>query len=157
MYCISFLVVVGFFYFLLLSIFYHFVFHVYNVLFGETSFSTDNEIVIFIMLYKKQYIYLCLKQKNSIFLWAYTFFWSMPQFKKLQCSIFEIWWSTWKDIFMFDPEDRVFNSMKTYHIFMLKYILVWMKVWNKSANIKNNSNMCYMYLAYVYCKFKAHF
>ena len=40
------------------------VFHVYNILFGETSFCKDNKIVKFIILYTKQYIYLCLKQKR---------------------------------------------------------------------------------------------
>ena len=40
------------------------IFHVYNVLFVETSFSKDNKIVDFIILYTKQYIYLCLKQKK---------------------------------------------------------------------------------------------
>ena len=40
------------------------VFHVYNILFGETSLGKDNKIVNFIILCTKQYIYLCLKQKR---------------------------------------------------------------------------------------------
>ena len=40
------------------------VFHVYNVLFGETSFCKDNKIVNFIILHTKQYIYFSLKQKE---------------------------------------------------------------------------------------------
>ena len=40
------------------------IFHVHNVLFVETSFSKDNKIVDLIILYTKQYIYLCLKQKK---------------------------------------------------------------------------------------------
>ena len=40
------------------------VFHVYYVLFGETSFCKDNKIVNFIILHTKQYIYFSLKQKE---------------------------------------------------------------------------------------------
>ena len=51
------------------------VFHFYNALFGETSIGKDNKIANFIILYTKQDIYLCLKQKKlPIFLWAYIFF-----------------------------------------------------------------------------------
>ena len=77
------------------------VFHVYNILFGETSFCKDNKIVNFIILYTKQYI--CelihfLKFKYKIEKYA--------SIQKLQHSTFEKWWSTWKDMFISDQEGQ---------------------------------------------------
>ena len=89
------------------------VFHVYNILFGETSFSKDNKIVNFIILYTKQYIYLCLKQKRIPTLCELIHFLKFKYkiekyayIQKLQHSTFEKWWSTWKDMFISDQEGQ---------------------------------------------------
>ena len=89
------------------------VFHVYNILFGETSFCKDNKIVNFIILYTKQCIYLCLKQKNYTLCVSLYIFWSLKtrlkkyaSIRKLQYSTYEKWLSTWKDMFIYYQEGQ---------------------------------------------------
>ena len=86
------------------------VFHIYNILFGETSLS---KIVNFIILYTKQYIYLCLKQNRIPTLCELIHFLKFiykiekyASIQKLQHSNFEKWWSTCKDMFISDQEGQ---------------------------------------------------
>ena len=98
------------------------VFHVYNILFSETSFCKDNKIVTFIIfIYKTMnLLYLCLKQKRiptlcelihflkfkyKIEIHFLKFKYKIEKYasiQKLQHSTFEKWWSTWKDMFISD-------------------------------------------------------
>ena len=87
--------------------------HAYNILFGETSFCKDYNIVNFIILYTKQYIYLYLKQKRIPTLCQLMHFLKFKykiekyaSIQKLQHSLFEKWWSTWKYLFISDPEGQ---------------------------------------------------
>ena len=44
-------------------------------------------------------------------------------------------------MFISDQEGPIIQLIKNYHIFRFKYAMVWMKVWKKSASIKNNSDL----------------
>ena len=121
------------------------VFHVYNNIFGETSYSKDNKIVNFIILYTKHYIYLCLKQKRipTLCELIHIHDWKICLNPKTTAFNF------WKMVVNMErlclyliKMDIVFKLIQIYHIFRFKYAMVWMKVWKKSASIKNNSNLC---------------
>ena len=122
------------------------VFHFYNALFGETSIGKDNKIANFIILYTKQDIYLCLKQKKlPIFLWAYIFFEVKIQTWKVCLSLkFSHFWKmvvTFERYFLcLVLRDRVFKSIIIYHILMFKHVIEWMKVWKKSVSIMTIQN-----------------
>ena len=51
-------------------------FHIYDILFGETSLCKDNKIVNFIILYsyKTKHLFMFETKKNTNLAWAYTLF-----------------------------------------------------------------------------------
>ena len=49
------------------------IFHVYNDLFGETSFSKDKNCENYHFIYKTIHLFMFETKKIYIFLWAYTF------------------------------------------------------------------------------------
>lgn len=81
-------------------------FNVINILFGENSLSVDNKPVNFIILYTKQFIYICLKQNkipNYVDLLYYlSFKYKIEKYasvQKFQLRKFEKCWSQWEDLF----------------------------------------------------------
>ena len=132
------------------------VFHVYNIRFGETSFSKDNKIVNFIILYTKNtFIYVWNKKEYQLCVSLYIF-WSlntrlknMPISKNYSIQLLKNGGQHGKICLYLIRRDRVFKLIKIYHIFRFKYAMVRMNVWKKSASIRNNSNLCVTFI-YVY-------
>lgn len=81
-------------------------FNITNILFGENTLNVDNKPVNFIILYTKQFIFICLKQ-NKIpnyveLLHHLSFKYKIEKYvsvKKFQLRKFEKCWSHWEDFF----------------------------------------------------------
>ena len=94
----------------------------------------------FIYVWNKKEYQLCVSL--YIFLSLNTKSKNMPQFKNYSFQLLKNGGQHGKICFYLIKRDRVFKVMQIYHIFRFKYAMVWMKVWKKSASIKNNSNLC---------------
>ena len=81
-------------------------FNVVNVLLGELPLSKDNRIVNFLILYTKQYIFLCLKKSKMPRLMELLFY-LFNKYKIEKCIAyqnsgiqkFDKTWQLWKNIF----------------------------------------------------------
>ena len=106
----------------------------------------------FISVWNKKEYQLCVSLR--IFLSFNTRLKNKPQSKNYSIQLLKNGGQHGKRCLYLIKNDRVFKLIQIYHIFRFKYAMVWMKVWKKSASIKNNSKFCvtctFFYAIYMY-------